>query len=137
MGLIDPSGQSAAATLLIRQSHSAQSAVCVVMVDPSFVAPFPTIMAVHLSDVIASASSLGNCAAIATTQAKDTPSKARRSRMVADRPSPSSAAPDLSKPLQSTKATPNFGYPTFHPNPESRIPFLRRSSIPRPVASSC
>jgi hypothetical protein len=36
-----PSGQSLAGTLEMRQSHSAQSAVCVVIVEPSALAcPF-------------------------------------------------------------------------------------------------
>jgi hypothetical protein len=37
----------------MRQSHSAQSAVCVVMVEPSLEALRPTAMAVHLSEITA------------------------------------------------------------------------------------
>ena len=46
-----------AGTLLMRQSHSAQSDVCVVIVDPSAVAYFPTAIAVHWSLTIALVSS--------------------------------------------------------------------------------
>jgi hypothetical protein len=41
------------AHLAMRQSQSAQSAVCVVMVEPSLEALRPTAMAVHLSEITA------------------------------------------------------------------------------------
>lgn len=60
--------------MAIRQSQSAQSAVWVVIVEPSLVAFLPTAIAVHLSEMIAFGSD--EAEAELTAQARD---KQRRS----------------------------------------------------------